>query len=49
MPPGLQSQSGLLMYPFYEKYGIQQAVEIELSSRVMCRVLDFGSYCWRQT
>ena len=32
------------MYLRHEKYDIQQAVKIELSSRVMCKVLFFGSY-----
>ena len=40
MPSRLQRQNGLLMYMCSEKYGMQQAVEIELSSRVMCRVLN---------
>ena len=33
----------------YEKYDIQQAVEIELSSRVICKVLFFSSYCSHHT
>ena len=37
------------MYLCYEKYNIQQAVEIGLSSRVMCKVLFFGSYCSHHT
>ena len=32
------------MYLCHEKYDIQQAVEIELSSRVMYEVLFFGWY-----
>ena len=43
MPPRLQRQKGLFMYLCYEKYGMQQAVEIGLLSRVMCSVLVFGS------
>ena len=43
MPPRLQRQKRLFMILFYEKYGMQQAVKIGLSSRVMCRVLVFGS------
>ena len=39
----------LFKYLWYEKYGMQQAVEIGLSSRVMCRVLVFGSYCSHHT
>ena len=31
------------MYLCYEKYDTQQAVEIGLSARVMCRVLVIGS------
>ena len=49
MPPGLQRQNGLFMCLCYEKYDMQQAVEIELSSRVMCKVLVFGSYCSHHT
>ena len=41
----LTQQSGFFMYLCYEKYGMQQAVEIGLSSRVMCIILVFGSYC----
>ena len=37
------------MYLCYEKYDIQQPVETELSSRVMCKVLFFGSYCLHHT
>ena len=37
------------MYLCHEKYDLQQAVEIELSSRVMCKVLFFGSYCSHYT
>ena len=37
------------MYLCHEKYDIQQAVEIELSSCVMCKVLFFGSYCSHHT
>ena len=33
------------MYMCHEKYDIQQGVEIELSSRVMCK----GSYCSAHT
>ena len=47
--PVYQRQNGLFMYLWYEKYGMQQAVEIGLSSRVMCRVLVFGSYCSHHT
>ena len=36
MPPRLPRQKGLFMYLCYEKYGMQQAVKIGLSSRVMC-------------
>ena len=36
MPPRLQRQNRLFMYLFNEKYGMQQAVEIRLSSRVIC-------------
>ena len=49
MPSRLQRQNGLFIYPCYEKYDIQQAVEIGLSSRVMCKVLFFGSYCLHHT
>ena len=45
MPHRLQEWNGLFMYLCYEKYDMQQAVEIGLSSRGMCRVLVFGSYC----
>ena len=38
MPLRLRRQDGLFMYLCYEKYGMQQAVEIGLSSRLMCRV-----------
>ena len=52
MPPRLQRQNGLFMYLCYEKYDIEQAVEIGLSSCAMCKVLFFGSYCshytWRE-
>ena len=37
------------MYLCHEKYDIQQAVGIKLSSRVMCKVLFFGSYCSHHT
>ena len=37
------------MYLCYETAGMQQAIEIGLLSRVMCRVLVFGSYCLHQT
>ena len=37
------------MYLCYEKYDIQQAVEIGLSSRVMCKVFFFNSYCSHYT
>ena len=37
------------MYLCHEKYDIQQAVEIELSSYVMCKVLFFGLYCSHHT
>ena len=33
----------LFMYLCYGKYGMQQAVDIEISSRVMYRILVFGS------
>ena len=43
MPLRLQRQEGLFMYLCCGKYGMQQAVKIGLSSRVMCRVLVFSS------
>ena len=49
MPPRLQRKNGLFMYLCCEKYDMQQAVEIGLSSRVMCRALVFGSYCSHHT
>ena len=49
MPCRLQRQNGRLMYLFYEKYDIQQAVEIELSFGVMYKALFFGLYCSRHT
>ena len=49
MPSRLQRQNGLFMYLCYERYDMQQAVEIGLSSRVMCKVLVCGSYCSHHT
>ena len=49
MPSRLQRQNGLFMYLRYEKYEIQQAVEIGLPSRVMYKVLFFSSYCSHHT
>ena len=34
---------------FFEKYGMQQPIEIGLSSGVMCRVIAVGSYCSHHT
>ena len=45
---------GVHLLPFCKKrvfvhYDIQQVVEIGLLSRVMCKLLFFGSYCWHHT
>ena len=49
MFPRLQRQNEPFMYLCSEKYDMQQAVEIGLSSRVMYNVLVFGSYCLHHT
>ena len=49
MPPRSKRQNGLLTYLCYEKNVMQQVVDIGLSSRVMCRILFFGSYCSHHT
>ena len=51
MPPRLQRQRRecYVYRECYEKYDIQQAVEIGLSFRVMCEVVFFSSYCSHHT
>ena len=44
MPPRSQRQNGLFMYPCYEKYDVQQTMEIGLSSRVMCKVYSSSAH-----
>ena len=49
MPLHLQKQNEFYVPVSCEKYNIQQAVEIELSSRVMCKILFFSLYCSHHT
>ena len=46
--PGSPRCTGL-PYLCYQKYDIQQAVDMGLTSHVMCKILVFGSYCSQHT